>query len=233
MHYYSFNIGDYASHTRYLTPMEDLAYRRLLDLYYLQEKPIPADNPAELIGLNECSTTVERVLNMFFVLHENEWFNKRVDAEIKAFKAQSKRNSEAGKKSGIARRANKNKALERPFNENEQPLNEPSTTVEPTNNHKPIINTRAKGRSAPQNIQKPDDVSQDVWDEFLQLRKKKKALVTKLVIDGIRSEAEKAGWSLEDVLRQMVVRNWQGFQAGWVAGQKPDDKTLDMFASGL
>ena len=39
MHFYSFNIGDYASHTRHLTPMEDLAYRRLLDIYYLHEQP--------------------------------------------------------------------------------------------------------------------------------------------------------------------------------------------------
>ena len=39
MHYYSFNIGDYASHTRHLTAIEDLAYRRLLDLYYLHEQP--------------------------------------------------------------------------------------------------------------------------------------------------------------------------------------------------
>jgi len=36
MHYYQFNIGDYASHTRHLSDLEDLAYRRLLDAYYLQ-----------------------------------------------------------------------------------------------------------------------------------------------------------------------------------------------------
>ena len=43
MHFYSFNIGDYASHTRHLTHLEDLAYRRLLDAYYLQERPLHED----------------------------------------------------------------------------------------------------------------------------------------------------------------------------------------------
>ena len=43
MHFYSFNIGDYMSHTMHLSPMEDLAYRRCMDIYYLHEKPLPED----------------------------------------------------------------------------------------------------------------------------------------------------------------------------------------------
>ena len=37
MNYYPFHLGDYAARTAHLEPMEDLAYRRLLDLYYLGE----------------------------------------------------------------------------------------------------------------------------------------------------------------------------------------------------
>lgn len=43
MNYYPFHIGDYASATRHLSWDEDAAYRRLLDLYYTTEKPIPLD----------------------------------------------------------------------------------------------------------------------------------------------------------------------------------------------
>jgi uncharacterized protein YdaU (DUF1376 family) len=43
MHYYQFNIGDYQSHTNHLDPLEDLAYRRMLDWCYLHEKPLPLD----------------------------------------------------------------------------------------------------------------------------------------------------------------------------------------------
>ncbi|TXH13476.1 MAG: DUF1376 domain-containing protein, partial [Hyphomicrobiaceae bacterium] len=41
MHHYPFHPGDYMLDTAHLEPMEDLAYRRLLDFYYSSEKPIP------------------------------------------------------------------------------------------------------------------------------------------------------------------------------------------------
>jgi len=63
----------------------------------------------------------------------------------------------------------------------------------------------------------PDGVSQSVWDEFIVHRKAKKAKVTELVIEGIAKEAVKAGWSLEDALKETIVRNWQSFKADWVA----------------
>jgi hypothetical protein len=62
----------------------------------------------------------------------------------------------------------------------------------------------------------PYGVSQSVWQEFVNHRKSKKAQVTQLVIDGIQKEADKAGVSLEDALKEVVVRNWQGFKAEWV-----------------
>ena len=63
----------------------------------------------------------------------------------------------------------------------------------------------------------PDGVSQSVWDEFIAHRKAKKAKVTDLVIEGIAKEATKAGWLLEDALKETIVRNWQSFKADWVA----------------
>jgi hypothetical protein len=62
----------------------------------------------------------------------------------------------------------------------------------------------------------PIGVSQQVWDSFVKQRKTKKAQVTALVIDGIQKEADKAGWTLEMALNEVVVRNWQSFKAEWV-----------------
>lgn len=39
MNYYQFHVGDYAAHTRNLGLLEDLAYRRMLDAYYVSERP--------------------------------------------------------------------------------------------------------------------------------------------------------------------------------------------------
>jgi hypothetical protein len=62
----------------------------------------------------------------------------------------------------------------------------------------------------------PVGVSDSVWQEFISHRKSKKARVTQLVIDGIQKEASIAGWSLEDALKETIVRNWQSFKADWV-----------------
>ena len=63
---------------------------------------------------------------------------------------------------------------------------------------------------------KPESVSQEVWDEYVSLRKQKRTTVTPLVIKGIEREAEKAGLSLQDALTTCIERGWQGFKADWV-----------------
>ena len=72
MHYYQFHIGDYATHTRHLNLLEDLAYRRLLDLYYLHEQPLNgcSTTVARLIGMRDHEVEVGTVLNEFFVRTE-------------------------------------------------------------------------------------------------------------------------------------------------------------------
>jgi len=62
----------------------------------------------------------------------------------------------------------------------------------------------------------PEGVSDSVWHEFIAHRKSKKARVTQLVVDGIQEQARIAGWSLEDALKEIIVRNWQSFKADWV-----------------
>jgi uncharacterized protein YdaU (DUF1376 family) len=41
--WYKFHVGDYITSTLHLSDAEDLAYRRLLDVYYLSEKPLPLE----------------------------------------------------------------------------------------------------------------------------------------------------------------------------------------------
>lgn len=65
----------------------------------------------------------------------------------------------------------------------------------------------------------PEGVSSEVWQEFVKHRKTKKASVTPLVIKGIAEQATKAGWTLENALKETVIRNWQSFNADWVTGK--------------
>jgi len=82
MHYYNFNIGDYMKHTLHLTPEEDLAYRRLLDMYYDTESPIPNNIPLVSRRLRMGSEVVESVLKEFFEVSPEGYKNYRADGEI-------------------------------------------------------------------------------------------------------------------------------------------------------
>ena len=78
-------------------------------------------------------------------------------------------------------------------------------------------------------IEAPEGVSQQVWDSFVKQRKSKKAQVTDLVINGIKKEADKAGWTMDMALNEIVVRNWVSFKAEWVA--KPENKADQVFTT--
>ena len=78
-------------------------------------------------------------------------------------------------------------------------------------------------------IEAPEGVSQQVWDSFVKQRKTKKAQVTDLVINGIKKEADKAGWTIDMALNEIIVRNWVSFKAEWVA--KPENKADQVFTT--
>lgn len=140
MHYFQFNIGDYASHTSRLTPLEDLAYRRMLDLYYLNEQPLNGcvTDVARELGLSEHVSEVEYVLGKFFTETETGFSQKRIDLEIKKYKSNAKNKIKAGKASAKARAA-KASGKVTPV---EQVLNTAPTNDEQNINHKPITNNQ-------------------------------------------------------------------------------------------
>ena len=69
----------------------------------------------------------------------------------------------------------------------------------------------------------PPDVDQQIWDDWKQLRKAKKAPVTETVVKGARKEAAKANMAFSDFLSVWCARGSQGLQADWL---KPDEKNL-------
>ncbi|WP_396180200.1 YdaU family protein [Flavobacterium sp.] len=84
MHYYEFNIGDYMRDTAHLDEMEDLAYRRMLDLYYLKESPLPVSiqEIAKLIRMRTHCDCIANVLREFFTLTESGYVNSKADTTL-------------------------------------------------------------------------------------------------------------------------------------------------------
>jgi uncharacterized protein YdaU (DUF1376 family) len=100
MIWYKFHIGDYITHTKHISDAEDLAYRRLLDLYYMSERPIALDvkSVARKIGMEIEET--ESVLVEFFDKQDDGYHNNRADVEIAKYQSQVATNREIGKRGG-------------------------------------------------------------------------------------------------------------------------------------
>jgi uncharacterized protein YdaU (DUF1376 family) len=210
MHYYQFHIGDYKSHTHHLSLLEDLAYRRLLDFYFLHENPIKHRDIARQIGMREHEEDVMTVLNEFFISTPEGFVNPRADKEIKQYKEFA----EAGKR-GAAKRWG--------TPPNEEANSPPNATPIATNNHKPITTNHKPKREIATVVACPPDVDQQIWDDWKQLRKAKKAPVTETVVNSARKEAAKANMAFSDFLSVWCARGSQGLQAEWL---KPDERNL-------
>jgi hypothetical protein len=70
---------------------------------------------------------------------------------------------------------------------------------------------------------RPEDVSQQVWDDWVALRKRKGTTISETAIDGARDEAAKIGWTLQQFLIEWCTRGSQGLKAEWI---KPDQQSM-------
>jgi len=224
VHFFPLHINDYAQATSHLTMLEDAVYFRLLRKYYADEKPLTADidRIQRLIGAKskEEKAAVKAVLEEFFSFESDCFINKRADAEIEKFRSKSLKAKESANTRWMRTHSEGNAdAMRQAFdgNANQEPI---------TNNHKPI--EKNKRTSAPV-VAKPVDVIDQTWSDFIAHRKLKRATVSDTVLDAIRREAQKAGWSLDAALRECVARNWQGFKAEWVKLDKKSEveRTMD------
>tara|TARA_R110000822_G_scaffold165990_1_gene306441 strand:- start:22 stop:447 length:426 start_codon:yes stop_codon:yes gene_type:complete len=65
-------------------------------------------------------------------------------------------------------------------------------------------------------VQKPDEVSDQVWDDFCKLRASKKAPLTESALQQIKTQANLAMWTLDSALAETCARGWTSFKAEWV-----------------
>jgi uncharacterized protein YdaU (DUF1376 family) len=157
MHYYQFNIGDYAKSTKHLTLLEDLAYRRLLDIYYDTEKPLTSNvkQLARIAGMSEYIDQITNVLADFFIETEEGFTQKKASSEIEAYQAKAGTARVNGKLGGRPKKTQPEPTKTQPVNSanpdetglqgNYKPL---TINQEPlTNNQQPVVKdtgTKAK-----------------------------------------------------------------------------------------
>jgi len=214
MHYYQFNIGDYASHTAHLEPLEDLAYRRMLDYCYLNECGLPetVEETARVIRMRSHCDCIAIVLREFFYQHSDaSWRHKRVDDEIAAYKGKSAKASQAARKRWENADAN---AL--PAHSERNAKHKPITINQKPENNKQTTPSRA---SALDYSCWPATPSDQTLEDWMAMRKRLKANVSQTVINSFGVELTKAamaGYSVDHCLAECVTRGWRGFKFEWI-----------------
>lgn len=95
MNYYEHHLGDYLRDTAHLSMLEDGAYRRLIDAYYIRETALPVElrDVFRLVRAQskQDREAVQTVLREFFHLSDSGWVHHRCDREISRFREKSEK----------------------------------------------------------------------------------------------------------------------------------------------
>jgi uncharacterized protein YdaU (DUF1376 family) len=205
MHYYKRNLGDYAKKAGRLTMLQHGSYTLLIDSCYDREVFPTLEQALEWTWASTEAEVeaVKFVLSRFFTLDKDGCYvQDRILQELLEYHAKAD--------------TNKRIAIERETKRREKSTNREQSVNEPPPNHKPITNNHKPIKERATIVACPPDVSQQVWADWLQLRKTKKASVTETVVKGARSEAAKLGWDLERFLVEWCTRGSQGLKAEWI-----------------
>ena len=140
--YYPFFPADYAVDTAQLSDIEDLMYRRLLDAYYTQERPLTSDRERLYRLVRAFSAkhkrAVDFIIESFFELKNDHYHNRKADQEIERYKASVEQCRKAGKASAEKRKQSVGNSTNVPT---------VVTTDAPTPVATPVPTTRATRRS--------------------------------------------------------------------------------------
>lgn len=67
----------------------------------------------------------------------------------------------------------------------------------------------------------------DLIDDWLYVRKKKRAVNTERALSGFLKEVEKSGQSLNNIIEMCVVKSWRGFEADWLKEEQSLNNKFD------
>jgi hypothetical protein len=87
----------------------------------------------------------------------------------------------------------------------------------------PLVHTQVegKGREGKRKgkdslVTRPDSVDEQLWNDWLVIRKKKDAPLTQTAWELFLNQVTKAGWTVEDAIKECCLRTWSSFKAEWV-----------------
>lgn len=231
MNFYPFHPGDYMLRTAHLDLIEDLAYRRLLDLYYINELPLQgaADAIARVIRMRANVTEVAAVLGEFFTETAEGWQHSHCDQVIAQYQAKAKQAAENGKRGGRPRKADATPEQSKNNPEETQPVNSANpeesgskTNQEPITNNQNQVDQEHVAAEAP-------TAALDEKVTGTDQPKRAKRLAADWTLP-----AEYLAWALSDrpeFTEALVAREAEKFADHWHAASGKGAAKMDWFAT--
>ena len=87
------------------------------------------------------------------------------------------------------------------------------TPLPPSDSEQPERKPRRKNQDAAQDAERPDDVSEEAWIAWMQIRKDKGAKhFSVYALKLLRKECEKKGITLQTAIETCISRNWASYR---------------------
>ena len=213
MHYFEFNIKDYRADAFQLTLIQHGAYKQLIDQYCLNESPLTLDLEVLFYDLlirgDDEKKAIVFVLEKFFDKTEIGYVHKRCEAVIEKFKAKSDQSRNAVNTRWAKEKGKDTDVIRESYDRN-------------TNQEQLTTNKETKTK-----VNIPEGIDTNLWNDYLKIRKAKKAPITDTAIQALIREADEAGKSLTQAITICVENNWVGFKAEWESvKQAPSDQPI-------
>lgn len=244
MHYFKFNISDWALSTAHLTLEEEAIYLRLVNHYYDSEKPIPLETQSVIrrLRLGSQPLLVVSILEEYFTETDNGFFHNRCEQVLKEYRKTAKKNKANGAKGGrpskhAASSVSQSEPSGLPVGTQVEPKHNPNQELL-TKNQELRTSNQKESKKAPKvavdfsvfNL--PDS---DV-EEIKRIRrkynpKKSQEIDTQRIANGLAKEinlAMQSGISLENIFTEWETRGWKSFKAEYMAknnyGSRPQQQ---------
>jgi len=221
-YFYAWKPALFRKKTRGWTIIQRGIYRELIDEYMLTREPLPDDDNAlaEIARVPiEIWLENKSVILAKFDHADQKFSHEHCDEELEVQDKRSKTRTKASKKAAATRWKHKKKPIMPNECESDAKAMPKNATGQDRTVTRQDINIKKNTKKS--SAGRPEEIPKQLWDDFQAVRKAKSLPLTPTALDGIRREAEKIGYSLQQAITTSCENGWAGFKAEWIQNTQP------------
>jgi len=229
-YFYAWKPALFRKRTRGMSLIERAIYRELIDEYMLTREPLPSEDAAlaeiARIPLEIWIKHKDAILCKFDLNEETKVFHhEHCDEELDFQDKNTKKKSKAGKKAAVKRWKNKEKtnnatAMRNVCDDDANAMRIDATgqdrtiekNIDKSISQKKKTTDPKKPKQKTKIFQLPDWIPKDLWEDFMEVRKKLKAVQTVRALGMVVTELEKLkaqGHDPTEVIEQSIRSSWK------------------------